>query len=111
MLNHLPDPGGIMDIGSLLSALALGFVCGIIGRALVPNDAFQAMSGWKSWAVSTGLGLLGALVGYWIFAGLLGIGDEDKFDWGGVVGAVIGAIIVVAVASWLIRRFGGPRTA
>ena len=98
-----------MDIGSLLAALALGLVCGVIARALIPNDAFEAMSGWRSWLVSTGLGLLGALVGYWIFAGLLGIGDEDKFDWGGIVGGVIGAIIVVAVASWALKRYGGTR--
>lgn len=96
-----------MDLGSLLAALALGFVCGVIGRAVVPNDAFRHMSGWRSWATSTALGLAGALVGYWIFTGLLGIGDEDKFDWGGIVGAVIGAIIVVAVASWAIGRFTG----
>jgi uncharacterized membrane protein YeaQ/YmgE (transglycosylase-associated protein family) len=95
-----------MDIGSFIAALALGFVAGAIGRALVPNDAFQTMSGWRSWALSTVLGLAGAVVGYWIFAGLFGIGDEDKFDWGGIVGAVIGAVIVVAVASWAIRKYG-----
>ena len=95
-----------MDIGSLIAALALGLVCGAIGRALVPNDAFEHMQGWQSWALSTVLGLAGALVGYWVFTGLLGIGDDDKFDWGGLVGAVIGAIIVVAVASALLRRSG-----
>jgi uncharacterized membrane protein YeaQ/YmgE (transglycosylase-associated protein family) len=94
-----------MDLGSLISALALGFVCGAIGRALVPNDAFKEMSGWRSWGASTGLGLLGALVGYWIFTGLLGIGDTNKFDWGGLFGAVIGSVIVVAVASWLMKRY------
>lgn len=93
-----------MDIGSLIAALALGLVCGAIGRALVPNDAFENMTGWKSWALSTVLGLAGAALGYWIFTGLLGIGDDDKFDWGGLIGAVIGAIIVVAVASFLLRR-------
>ncbi|HYZ99089.1 MAG TPA: GlsB/YeaQ/YmgE family stress response membrane protein [Acidimicrobiales bacterium] len=95
-----------MDIGSLLSALVLGFVCGAIARALVPNDAFQQMSGWRSWVASTALGLAGAVVGYWIFAGLLNIGDNETFDWGGVIGALIGAVIVVAVASALIRRLG-----
>lgn len=93
-----------MDIGSLIAALALGLVCGAIGRALVPNDAFENMTGWKSWAVSTVLGIAGAALGYWIFTGLLGIGDDDKFDWGGLIGAVIGAIILVAVASFLLRR-------
>jgi len=93
-----------MDIGSLIAALLLGLVAGAIGRALVPNDAFSGMSGPASWAVSTILGLIGALVGYWIFTGLLGIGDSDRFDWGGIIGAIIGAVIVVALASWLMRR-------
>jgi uncharacterized membrane protein YeaQ/YmgE (transglycosylase-associated protein family) len=55
--------------------------------------------------------LVGAVVGFWIFAGLFGIGDEDKFDWGGIVGAVIGAVIVVAVASWAFRKYGTRRVA
>ncbi len=95
-----------MDIGSLIAALLLGLVCGAIGRALVPNDAFTAMDGPKSWIVSTVLGLIGALLGYWIFTGLLGIGDADKFDWGGMIGAIIGAVIVVFAASMLIKRSG-----
>lgn len=95
-----------MDVGSLIAVLALGLVAGAIGRALVPNDAFQHMAGWRSWLVSTVLGLVGALVGYWIFRAI-GIGDADKFDWGGIVGAVIGSIIVVAVASWAVRRTTG----
>lgn len=94
----------VMDIGSLLAALALGFVAGVIGRAVVPGDAFRSFSGWQSWLISTLLGLIGALVGYWIFTGLFGIGDDDKFDWGGIVGAVVGAIIVVAIGSWAFRK-------
>jgi uncharacterized membrane protein YeaQ/YmgE (transglycosylase-associated protein family) len=90
-----------MDVGS--------FVAGAIGRALIPNDAFEGMSGWRSWAVSTVLGLIGAVVGYWIFTGLFNIGDEDKFDWGGIIGAIIGSVIVVAIASWAMRRYGGTR--
>lgn len=95
-----------MDLGSLIAALALGFVCGALARALIPNDAFEHMEGWRSWALSTALGLLGALLGYWIFAGLFGIGDDDAFDWGGLVGALIGSVIVVAAGSALMRRSG-----
>ena len=93
-----------MDIGSLIAALLLGLVCGAIARALVPNDAFRGMDGPKSWLVSTVLGLLGALLGYWIFTGLLGIGDDETFDWGGLIGAIIGAVLVVVVASMLLKR-------
>lgn len=99
-----------MDVGSLIAALALGLVCGAVARALVPNDAFERMAGWRSWAVSTALGLVGALLGYWVFAGLLGIGDDDAFDWGGILGALIGAIVVVAAASAILRRTGRTRT-
>jgi uncharacterized membrane protein YeaQ/YmgE (transglycosylase-associated protein family) len=100
-----------MDLGSLIAALLLGFVAGALGRALVPNDVFRRMSGWQSWLASTALGLIGALVGYWIFVGLFDWGDEDKFDWGGIVGAIIGAVIVVAVASWLVKKVAGDRPA
>jgi len=106
----LEHPGEkTMDFGSLLAVLALGLVSGVIGRMLVPNDAFSAMSGWRSWLTSIVLGLLGAMVGYWIFTGLLNIGDSEKFDWGGIIGAIIGAIVVVALASFLIKRFAPSR--
>ena len=100
-----------MNIGSFLSACALGFVAGAIARALIPNDAFQGMRGIRSWLTSLALGLLGALVGFWIFHGIFGIGDTAKFDWGGIIGAIIGAMIVVAVASFLIKRFTKHRVA
>ena len=55
--------------------------------------------------------LAGAVVGYWIFVGLFGWGDDDKFDWGGIVGAIIGAVIVVALGSWILKRVAGSRVA
>jgi uncharacterized membrane protein YeaQ/YmgE (transglycosylase-associated protein family) len=42
-------------------------------------------------------GILGSLLGFFIFTTLLGIGDNDKFDLGGIVGAVIGTMIVLAI--------------
>ena len=88
----------------MIGALLLGLFCGVVARMLVPSDAFRNMSGPKSWLVSIGLGLLGALVGYLIFTVGLGIGDTDIFDWGGVLSALIGTIIVVIIASWVLRR-------
>jgi uncharacterized membrane protein YeaQ/YmgE (transglycosylase-associated protein family) len=88
----------------MVGALLLGFVCGVIARVLMPGDAFRHMSGPASWAVSVGLGLAGALVGYVIFTLGLGIGDTDIFDWGGLLGALIGTVIVVGLASYFLRR-------
>ena len=71
---------------------------------ITPGDVFRRMSGPTSWLVSVGLGLLGALVGYFLFTVLFGIGDKDIFDWGGVLSALIGTLIVVPVATWVLRR-------
>jgi uncharacterized membrane protein YeaQ/YmgE (transglycosylase-associated protein family) len=93
----------------VIGALLLGLVVGAIARAIIPNDAFEHMSGWRSWLVSIVLGLAGAALGWAIFTALLGIGDTDVFDWGGLVSAFIGTLIVVPLASWLVRRAGGGR--
>ncbi|MFI5889639.1 GlsB/YeaQ/YmgE family stress response membrane protein [Actinoplanes sp. NPDC051513] len=88
----------------MVGALLLGFVAGVIARVLMPGDAFRKMSGPTSWLVSIGLGLAGALVGYLIFTVGFGIGDDDIFDWGGILSAIIGTLIVIPIAGWLLRR-------
>ena len=50
------------------------------------------------------LGLLGAAVGWLIFTAGLGIGDEDVFDWGGILSALIGVILVLLLVGWVMRR-------
>jgi uncharacterized membrane protein YeaQ/YmgE (transglycosylase-associated protein family) len=90
----------------MIGALILGLVAGFIGRALVPNDAFSGMSGPSSWAVSVLLGLVGAFVGYLVFTRGLGIGDDDAFDLGGLLSAIIGVVIVLVVAGFVMRRVG-----
>jgi uncharacterized membrane protein YeaQ/YmgE (transglycosylase-associated protein family) len=90
----------------MVGALILGLLAGFLARALVPNDAFESMSGPKSWLVSIVLGLVGAFVGYLIFNRVFGIGDDDIFDLGGIIGAIIGAVIVLLVAGWALRRTG-----
>jgi uncharacterized membrane protein YeaQ/YmgE (transglycosylase-associated protein family) len=90
----------------VIGALLLGLIAGAIGRALVPNDAFQGMRGPKSWLVSIVLGLVGAAVGWAIFTAGLGIGDEDMFDLGGLLSALIGVVIVLLLANFILRRTG-----
>lgn len=93
----------------MIGALLLGLVAGAIGRALVPNDAFEQMSGPSSWLVSIVLGLIGAAVGWAIFTAGLGIGDTDVFDWGGILSALIGVVLVLALINFVARRTGGQR--
>jgi uncharacterized membrane protein YeaQ/YmgE (transglycosylase-associated protein family) len=92
---------------AVIGALILGLVAGAIGRALVPNDAFRGMKGPKSWGVSVVLGLVGAFVGYMIFTRGLGIGDNDAFDLGGLLSAIIGVVLVLLLINAVARRTGG----
>jgi uncharacterized membrane protein YeaQ/YmgE (transglycosylase-associated protein family) len=98
----MPWASGVLD--DMIGALFLGLFCGIVARMLIPGDAFRQMSGPLSWLTSLVLGLLGALVGYLIFTVGLGIGDTSVFDWGGVLSALIGTVIVLVVATVALRR-------
>ena len=93
----------------MIGALILGLLAGFIGRALVPNDVFSDLSGPASWAVSVILGLVGAFVGYLIFTRVLGIGDNDAFDLGGILSAIIGVVIVLIVAGFVFNRIDHRR--
>jgi uncharacterized membrane protein YeaQ/YmgE (transglycosylase-associated protein family) len=91
----------------MIGALILGLFAGAVGRAIVPNDAFEGMRGPRSWLVSIVLGLVGAALGWAIFTAGLGIGDEEMFDWGGVLSALIGVVIVLLLANLILRHSGG----
>jgi uncharacterized membrane protein YeaQ/YmgE (transglycosylase-associated protein family) len=49
------------------------------------------------------VGLAGSLLGYFLFTELLGIGDTEIFDFGGLPGAVIGVVIVLLFYRWVAR--------
>ena len=93
----------------MLGALLLGLVAGVIARMLTPGDVFRNMSGPASWLVSIVLGLVGAALGYLIFTVGLGIGDTDMFDFGGIISAIIGTVIVILIAGFFLRRRGTSR--
>jgi uncharacterized membrane protein YeaQ/YmgE (transglycosylase-associated protein family) len=51
--------------------------------------------------------ILGLVAG--AVARLLMPGDEDVFDLGGIVGAIVGTLVVLPAATFLLRRLVGPR--
>ena len=91
----------------MIGALLLGLVAGAVGRMLVP-DMWSKLSGPKSWLFSIVLGLAGAIVGYMIFTRWLGIGDNSVFDWGGLLSAIIGVIILLPFVG-VFARISGMR--
>jgi uncharacterized membrane protein YeaQ/YmgE (transglycosylase-associated protein family) len=85
----------------MIGAIILGIVAGFLGRLLMPGKDPMGFF------ATVLLGLAGALIGWLIFTALLGIGDNDKFDLGGLVGAVIGVMILLGLYRAYLGRRGG----
>jgi uncharacterized membrane protein YeaQ/YmgE (transglycosylase-associated protein family) len=82
----------------VIGAIILGIVAGFLGRLLMPG---RDPMGFFATVL---LGLAGALVGWVIFTLLLGIGDDDMFDLGGLVGAIIGVLLLLGLYRWYLAR-------
>jgi len=92
-------------IGEIIAALIIGTIAGFLGRALLPGKDSM------SFVATVAVGIVGALVGYFLFAAI-GIGDNDKFDLGGIVGAIVGTMIVLLLLRMVRGNAGGTsRTA
>src|SRR5919106_3128801 len=92
-------------IGNIIAAIFIGIIAGYLGRLLLPGRDPMGF------VQTVAFGIIGALVGYFIFTSVLGIGDDDKFDLGGIVGSIIGTMIVLLVWRAVAGRGGGGRTA
>ena len=78
-----------MDIGGIILMIVIGFVAGLIARAVVPGKQDLGL------VLTLVLGLIGSVVGNLIFS--LVKGDGVNFDLGGWWASIIGAIIVLAI--------------
>jgi len=73
----------------MIGAIILGLVAGYIGRLLMPGRD-------KMGFIATMLlGLAGAVVGFLVFTELFGIGDDEMFDLGGLIGSIIGVMVLL----------------
>jgi uncharacterized membrane protein YeaQ/YmgE (transglycosylase-associated protein family) len=75
----------------MVGAIILGIVAGYVGRLLMPGRD-------KMGFIATMLlGLAGSVVGFLVFTELLNIGDNEMFDLGGLIGAIIGVMVLLAL--------------
>jgi uncharacterized membrane protein YeaQ/YmgE (transglycosylase-associated protein family) len=87
----------------MIGAIILGLLAGYIAKALLPGDDPGGFF------VTILLGLAGSLIGFFVFTGLLGIGDTDMFDLGGLIGAIIGTMILLGIYRAVAGTDEGPR--
>jgi uncharacterized membrane protein YeaQ/YmgE (transglycosylase-associated protein family) len=86
----------------MVGAIILGIVAGYLGRLLMPGRD-------KMGFIATMLlGLAGSVVGFLIFTELLGVGDDRMFDLGGLVGAIIGVVLLLALYRLVLKDKAHP---
>ena len=81
----------------MVGAIILGIVAGYVGRLLMPGRD-------KMGFIATMLlGLAGSVIGFLVFTELLGVGDDRMFDLGGLIGAVIGVVLLLALYRLVLK--------
>jgi uncharacterized membrane protein YeaQ/YmgE (transglycosylase-associated protein family) len=75
----------------MIGAIILGIVAGYVGRLLMPGRDDLGF------IATMLLGLAGSVVGFLVFTELLNIGDNEMFDLGGLIGAIIGVMILLGL--------------
>ena len=82
----------------MIGAIILGIVAGFVGRLLMPGKDPMGFF------MTILLGLAGSVVGFLIFTELLNIGDNEMFDLGGLIGAIIGVLILLGLYRAFVKK-------
>ena len=86
----------------MVGAIILGIVAGYIGRLLMPGKD-------KMGFIATMLlGLAGSVVGFLVFTELLSIGDNEMFDLGGLIGAIVGVMLLLLLYRAVLKNKEHP---
>jgi uncharacterized membrane protein YeaQ/YmgE (transglycosylase-associated protein family) len=81
----------------MVGAIILGIVAGYVGRLLMPGRDKMGF------IATILLGLGGSVVGFLVFTELLGVGDNEMFDLGGLIGAIIGVMVLLLLYRLVLK--------
>ncbi|MFD4640718.1 GlsB/YeaQ/YmgE family stress response membrane protein [Lentzea sp. NPDC058436] len=86
-----------MGIGSIIGALVIGLILGVLGRLFAPGK--QSIPIWLTIIV----GIVAAFIGTWI-ARLLGVEDTPGIDWIELIVQIVVAAVGVSVVAGVYGR-------
>jgi uncharacterized membrane protein YeaQ/YmgE (transglycosylase-associated protein family) len=88
-----------MDIGDILGLIVFGAVIGVLARLVLPGKQNINI------VITVILGMLGALIGYWLWGLVSDQGDTAGIDWiRWFISIAAAAILVVAYGSITGRK-------
>lgn len=86
-------------VTTIIVTVILGAIIGALARLVLPGK--QNIST----VVTVILGILGALIGSWVWTGLLNEGDTSGIDWIAlIIGVIVAALLIVAYTSMTDRK-------
>ena len=74
-----------------------GLIAGALGKLLMPGDDPGGI------IVTILIGIAGSFLGFYLFRAI-GIGDDNAFDLGGLIGAIIGTMILLGIYRAIVGR-------
>ncbi|MER5932209.1 GlsB/YeaQ/YmgE family stress response membrane protein [Streptomyces sp. NPDC002054] len=89
---------------SWLWAIIVGFILGLIARAILPGKQHQPL-----W-LTTLCGIAGAVIGNAV-ATWIGVGETGGIDWTRHLLQLAGAVLIVALGEMVYKSFRSKRTA
>jgi uncharacterized membrane protein YeaQ/YmgE (transglycosylase-associated protein family) len=87
----------------ILWIVLFGLVVGAVAKLLMPGDDPGGI------IVTALIGIAGSVIGFYVFRAI-GIGDENKFDLGGFLGAVLGTMLLLGIYRAIAGRRGHTDT-
>ncbi|MEZ5153494.1 GlsB/YeaQ/YmgE family stress response membrane protein [Rhodococcus zopfii] len=81
-------------MGEIIGTIIFGAVIGVLARLVIPGK--QAMG----WLITVVIGIIGALIGYWIWGLISDQGDTEGIDWiRWIISIAVAAVLTLAYTS------------
>lgn len=85
-------------MGQIIGTIIFGAVIGVLARLVIPGK--QNMG----WIITVVIGIVGALIGYWVWGDLLHKGNTRGIDWIRWFISIAAAVVLTLIYTSVTRK-------